>query len=253
MSYCYCCYYYYSSSSSSSSNLSLYLSLSQLWKSCKKQRGVWNMNPKNQTEELSLDLWELRFSTTVDRNLRYPIQQKAARTCYWNLWPQHSTKERERQEREKNLDFFSSFCRINGLNKNNSNNPLTTELDTAQSSDLYSKMWLKLLCLRIFPAYKSKQRKNEEEEKWTEQNRTKWTAIESLKEKGFGEINGKEKNQESKQFQWWGIDSLLKLLWRNRREKEKWKTERKKNNEYKKNEWPANYADTLWSSYILLD
>lgn len=129
------------------------------------------MNPKNQTEELSLDLWELRFSTTVDRNLRYPIQQKAARTCYWNLWPQHSTKERERQEREKNLDFFSSFCRINGLNKNNSNNPLTTELDTAQISDLYSKMWLKLLCLRIFPAYKSKQRKNEEEEKWTEQNK----------------------------------------------------------------------------------
>lgn len=140
-------------------------------KVAKNKGGVWNMNPKNQTEELSLDLWELRFSTTVDRNLRYPIQQKAARTCYWNLWPQHSTKERERQEREKNLDFFSSFCRINGLNKNNSNNPLTTELDTAQSSDLYSKMWLKLLCLRIFPAYKSKQRKNEEEEKWTEQNK----------------------------------------------------------------------------------
>jgi hypothetical protein len=66
---------------------------------------LWTSREREREREL--DLWENRFSTKLDRKLTDPIHQKAARTCYRNLWPQHFTSPPS-QEREKNkkLNFF---------------------------------------------------------------------------------------------------------------------------------------------------
>lgn len=78
------------------------LSLSQL---CNKSGMNYELFREKESEreerERGLDLCGNWFYTKLDRKFTDPIHQKAARTCYRNLWPQHSTSP-QLQEREKN-------------------------------------------------------------------------------------------------------------------------------------------------------